>query len=481
MAEKSSFLKTLMDHDSLLHKIATYGVFIVILILAISVGGNVGPAWGWLVIAFLFYYAVISQRILETLILGGVIATALMTGTGFISGIIDNYYANMESEDFVWAILLCGLMNIVVVLLRRTGAMDSFAGIVEKRANSERGVNVWTWLMQLPIFFDDYMHMMIGGKVMAPIYDKLDVPREDGAFINHTLAEPLRIVFPITSWTAFMAGLYASGGIEDGFGAFIQSIPFQFYAWISLIGTLLFALGVLPKIGAMKHPDKSLYLPLEGEDASEVPEGRKKGNLVDFFVPIVLMIGLAYFFEWDLVPAMFIVLPVVYAYYMIRGIISSDDIESTFVEGLADFMYIFVLFACSYVLGGALTDLGYIDYLVEMAQQSLNPAMLPVILFVIFCISEGAMSLNWSLLLIAFPVIIPLAQGIGANIPLTAAAVISAGCFGCNWCYICDYTAMTAAAFGLPPAHHAKTCIPYSLIFAVITAILYAIFGFVLA
>ena len=481
MTEKSSFLKTLMDHDSLLHKLATYGVFIVVLIIAILQGGGASPAWGWLVIAFLFYYAVISQRILETLILGGVIATALSYGTGFIGGIIDNYYMNMESEDFVWAILLCGLMNIVVVLLRRTGAMDSFGSIVEKHTKTKKGVNIWTWLMQFPIFFDDYMHMTIGGKVMAPIYDKMDVPREEGAWINHTLAEPLRIVFPITSWTAFMAGLYVSGGIEDGFGAFVQSIPFQFYAWISLIGTLLFALGVLPKLGGLKHPDKSLYLPLENEEDAAVPADRKKGTLIDFFIPIVLMIVLAYFFEWDLVPAMFIVLPVVYAYFMIRGIISSDDIEGTLVEGMADFMYIFILFACSYVLGGALTDLGYIDYLVEMAQQSLNPAMLPVILFVIFCISEGAMSLNWSLLLIAFPVIIPLAQGVGANVPLTAAAVISAGCFGCNWCYICDYTTMTAMAFGLPPAHHAKTCIAYSLVFAVITAILYAVFGFVLA
>ena len=481
MTEKGGFLKTLMDHDSLLHKLATYGVFIVVLIIAILQGGGAPPSWGWLVIIFLFYYAVISQRILETLILGGAIATALSYGSDFITGIIDNYFMNMESEDFVWAILLCGLMNIVVVLLRRTGAMDSFGSIIEKRAKSARGVNIWSWLMQFPMFFDDYMHMTVGGKVMASIYDKLDVPREDGAYINHTLAEPLRVVFPITSWTAFMAGLYVSGGIEDGVGAFIKSIPFEFYAWVSLVGTFLFAIGVLPRLGALKHPDKSVYMPLETEEDKEASAGRKKGTLLDFFIPIILMIVLAYFFEWDLVPAMFIVLPVVYAYYMIRGIISSDDIEGTLIEGLAEFMYIFVLFACSYVLGGALTDIGYIDYLVEIAQQSLNPALLPVILFVIFCISEGAMSLNWSLLLIAFPVIIPLAQGVGANVPLTAAAVISAGCFGCNWCYICDYTTMTAMAFGLPPAHHAKTCIAYSLIFAVITAILYAIFGFVLA
>ena len=73
MAEKGGFLKTLMDHDSLLHKLATYGVFIVVLIIAILQGGGAPPSWGWLVNFFLFYYAVISQRILETLILGGAI------------------------------------------------------------------------------------------------------------------------------------------------------------------------------------------------------------------------------------------------------------------------------------------------------------------------------------------------------------------------------------------------------------------------
>ena len=89
------------------------------------------------------------------------------------------------------------------------------------------------------------------------------------------------------------------------------------------------------------------------------------------------------------------------------------------------------------------------------------------------------MSLNWSLLLVAFPVIIPLALEIGANPYMCAAAMISAGAFGNNFCPVCDFTSLTATSTGLPSGYQARNCLPYSLIFAGVTAVLYLIFGFI--
>ena len=89
------------------------------------------------------------------------------------------------------------------------------------------------------------------------------------------------------------------------------------------------------------------------------------------------------------------------------------------------------------------------------------------------------MSLNWGLLMIAFPIIIPLAQAIGANPYLCAAAMISAGAFGNNFCYICDFTSLTSTSTGLPSGYQARNCLNYSLIFAGVTAVLYLVCGFV--
>ncbi|NLG85602.1 MAG: sodium:proton antiporter [Firmicutes bacterium] len=482
--KKTGFFATLNNPDSMLHKLMTYGVAIVIITLCIFITPGrdaLNPAWGWLITAFLLYYALLSKRILETLIFGCAIGVALTYGTDFINGIAETTFSTMEMEDFVWIVLMCGLLNVFNKLLSRAGSMDSFAKFIMKYAKSEKQVRVFSWLLQWPLFFDDYMTIAVGGSILTPIYDQKHMPREDCAFIVHTLAEPLRVLLPITSWTAFMAGLFESGGLTDASGSgvtsFFKTIPYSFYAWVSIIGCLLFCLGVIPKIGPIKHPDPSNYLPLDTEEDNDA---KKHGNFVDFFLPLAGMIITAKFFAWDIVPTLLVVLPCMCAYYMVRGIITTKDIEGCLIDGFGDFMYLDILFVVSYALGGIFESTGYIDYLVSIAQNTVNPALLPVMLFVVFCCSEAAMSLNWSLMLIAFPVVLPLAQGIGANVYLTAAAVISAGCFGCHLCYVCDYTSMTGQVCGVQPAYHASTCVPYALIFGAVTAILYLIGGFVL-
>ncbi len=478
-SKKTSVFSTIVNPDTLIHKIMTYGVAITIIALCIIFTPGMealNPAIGWLIIGFLLYYALISRRILETLILGCAIGVALCYGSDFLGGLSEVIFTTMELEDLVWIVLLCGLLNVFNKLLQRAGSMESFARLIVEHSKTDKQLRFFSWLLQFPLFFDDYMTIAVGGAILCPVYDERKMSREECAFIVHTLAEPLRIIIPITSWTAFMSGLFESGGMENGFLAFVRSIPFSFYAFVSIIGCLLFALGVLPKIGPMKTPDPSLYTPLdEGLETT----AKRRGTLFDFFLPIVGMVVASYFFEWDIVPAMLIVLPCVCAYYMLRGIITTNDIEGSLIDGFKEFMYLDILFVISYALGGILETTGYINYLVEVAQGTVNPALLPFMLFVIFCCSEAAMSLNWSLMLIAFPVVIPLALGIGANVYLTAAAVISAGCFGCNWCYICDYTSMTASVCGLPPARHAATCMPYSLIFGGITAVMYLVAGFI--
>lgn len=481
--KSNSFIETVTDKDSVLHKLLTYGVAIVLILICYFIGKNsseINPAYGTIIVVFLLYYAVLSKRILETLIFGSIMGIALIYAGGFVDGIQETVYGIMMSEDFVWMIINCDLLNVFVVLLAKAGSTASFSKLVTKKATNAKTINLWTWLMQIPMFFDDCMHITVNSGIMMPIYDDKDVPREEGAFLIQTLGEPIRVLFPISSWTAFMAGIFVVHGFantySEGLAAFIKTIPFSFYAWVSVIGALLFALGILPKFGHIKNPDKSVYKEIEGISEDE---DKKHGNLFDFFMPIFAMIALSYIFEWDLVPAMLIVVPLTFVYYMLRGIISSSDVEESFIQGCEEFTQLNLLVLFSYILGGVIEEIGYTGYLVSIAQTFANPKLMPFVLFVIFCCSEAAMSLNWNLLLIAFPVVLPLAVQIGANPYMCAAAMISAGAFGNNFCYICDYTSLTSTACGLPPAYQAKNCLPYALIFAGISAVLYLVCGFI--
>lgn len=475
-------LKKILAPETVVHKVMTFGVaLLAILLAAFCTPGadKLSPSIGTLVIVFLLYYTFVSRRILETLILGTFFSIALLKGTGFVQGFIDQLYATMADADFAWIVLMCCFLNVFSKLLSRAGSMHAIAHLIRRGVKKPKDLNFASWLIQFPLFFDDYMTIAVGGSIMAPMYDEMEVPREEGAFIIHSLAEPMRVLFPITSWAAFLGGLYVSGGMDaDGTGmtAFFKSIPFQFYSIVAIVGTLLFALGKLPKLGTMKTPDKSQYMDLE---IIEETQGKKRGTLWDFFLPLIGMMVASFLFDFDIVPAMMVVLPATAAYYLIRGIIGSEDVEACLVEGFSDFMSLILLFCLSYMLNAVLSQMGYVDYLAGLVSQFVSPHLLPFLVFTVFCLSEWIMSLNWSLLLIAFPMILPAAISIGANPYLTGAAMISAGCFGCNMCYICDYTMLSSSVFGLKPDRHASTCVPYSVGFAVISAVLFLIAGFI--
>lgn len=478
-----SLYKTLLDSNSVLHKCMSYGLTFLLLlgVIFLTPGKDHLPEGiGTLLIVYILYYTLLTKRILETLIFATMLGIALNTGVGVVDGFKEQLYTTMSNQDFLWIVLMCCFLNVFTKLLGKTGALHAFARLVKRKVKSARQLNMATWLMQFPLFFDDYMTVTIGGGIMAPMYDELDAPREDGAYLIHTLAEPLRVLFPITSWAAFLGGVFASAGLaENGNGmmAFFRSIPFSFYAIVSLIGTFLFAAGYLPRLGGLKTQQKEYYVPIENME-EQVP-GKKDGGLLDFFLPIVFLMGVVCYFEFDTVPAMLVVLPVTVGYYLLRNIIQSEDIEECLIAGFADFMSLIILFCVSYMLNDVLVNLGYIDYLANVVQTFVNPNLLPFLVFVVFCISECIMSLNWGLILITFPILIPVSLTVGANPYLVGAAIISAGAFGCNMCYICDYTMLTSAVFGLKPGYHASTCVAYSVIFAAISAVMYLIAGFV--
>lgn len=86
---------------------------------------------------------------------------------------------------------------------------------------------------------------------------------------------------------------------------------------------------------------------------------------------------LSYFYDWDLVPALIIVLPVQIFYYMLRGIINTADVEECIVEGTKELVYLYILILFSYILGSVLEEIAYTEYLVDSPAASLCPVCSP--------------------------------------------------------------------------------------------------------
>ena len=77
------------------------------------------------------------------------------------------------------------------------------------------------------------------------------------------------------------------------------------------------------------------------------------------------------------------------------------------------------------------------------------------------------------LLMIILPIVVQLAQGLDADMTLVIGATLSASTFGSHACFYSDATVLTAQACGCSPFRHALTQIPYALLAAAVSALLY--------
>ena len=66
---------------------------------------------------------------------------------------------------------------------------------------------------------------------MRPVTDKQKISRAKLAYIIDATAAPICIIAPISSWAAAVTG-YTNG---DGFPLFLQTIPFNLYAWLTIL------------------------------------------------------------------------------------------------------------------------------------------------------------------------------------------------------------------------------------------------------
>ena len=84
---------------------------------------------------------------------------------------------------------------------------DEFA----KRADTPRKAQLFTELLGLCVFFDDYANSLIVGPIMRPVMDKLHVSREKLAFVVDATAAPVAGIAIISTWIGLELSLITQG------------------------------------------------------------------------------------------------------------------------------------------------------------------------------------------------------------------------------------------------------------------------------
>ena len=166
--------------------------------------------------------------------------------------------------------------------------------------------------------------------------------------------------------------------------------------------------------------------------------------------------------------------------YRAQGILTLNEIVDMFMKGVGALIPVGVLLVLAFAIGDVCRDLGTGAYVVQVAEQGFPPVLVPATLFVLsgfIAFSTGTSFGTWAIMI---PIAVPMAQTLDLHLTLLVVAVLGGGIFGDHCSPISDSTIVSTMAACTDHIDHVRTQIPYALIVAAVTVVLYVVLGVVL-
>jgi len=460
-----------------------------------------GPVGAWCVLPAVITvcWTFATKRVIEALTVGTVVGFVLCSplNANVVTTYSESLLAAMMSKDIAWLIIVCGLMGSIIALIAQSGGAHAFGLWAARRAKSEKSALIWTWLLGCIIFVDDYLNSLTIGSCMAPLTDRHRTPREMLAYVTDSTAAPLCVLIPITTWAAFAGRiLVKSGWQEEGaseISMFVKTIPYNLYGWVAALIVPLVILGVVPKIGAMRSayrrvadggplaPEGSEKISMLPSDHGEELALRGRPRMINFFLPILVLVGATIYFDTEMEMGVLVTLPIMYALYLVQKVMTASEFWDCLVRGICSLVLPLLLMVVAFVFADMNEKIGFTKWCIDTGKVYMTTATAPMFIFVILAVTEFITGTNWGMYVIALPIVIPLARELGVHMPLAVAACLSAGVFGSHVSFCSDATVISSAACGCDNYRHAMSQLPYGLISAAVTLIGFGILGFVLA
>ena len=421
-------------------------------------------------------------------------------------------------------ILQCLLIGGVIQLITKMGGAKALADAFAKRADTPRKAQLFTWILGLCVFFDDYANSLIVGPIMRPVMDKLKVSREKLAFVVDATAAPVAGIAIISTWIGLEISLIASGfqsvGVTNatGFGIFLQTIPYRFYNIFILIFIVISAI-TLYEFGPMKKAEQKARARKDNEEII-VPEAPGfdevkpvdgiKLSVWNAIIPIgTLIIGALIAFYWsgyttilggedqalitlmhtaplsfngifealsqsDASVALFqaALLASIVAIVMAVGerILTIEDAISEWIGGMKTIVITGVILLLAWSLGGVIGEVGTADYLVGVLSNTIPAFIVPALIFILGALISFATGTAYGTMSILMPLAIPLGWAVSSGdmsfTIVCTSGVLTGAIFGDHCSPISDTTILSSMGTSCNHIDHVQTQIYYAIFVA---------------
>ena len=407
-------------------------------------------------------------------------------------------------------LVFLAILGILVAAITRSGATRAYGEWAARTIKGERSALMLTALLGVVIFIDDYFNCLTVGTVMRPVTDKFQIARTKLAYIIDATAAPICIIAPVSSWAAAVGSSLPPDAQIDGFMLFLQTIPFNLYAWLTLL-FMLFIIWTGRDFGAMRRSvEKSnvhFEIPKEYQDtaeasASAASEGH--GKMIDLMLPLLVLIGACIYgmlytggihegkgvaeafancdSSKSLVLGSFIAFVFTGLLYLPRRVVSFNVFCDSFGWGFKAMTPAIFILCLAWTLSGICSkeylDLG--GFVGSVVQANAGVVMfLPPLFFLVAAGLAFATGTSWGTFGILIPIAIAVLGDIESSSMLVVcvAAVLSGAVGGDHASPISDTTILASAGAQCHHLDHVSTQIPYVLTVSLCSLIGYVVDG----
>lgn len=453
--------------------------------------------------------ALVTKNVFISLLIGIFTSSMVLCGGAPLTGLNDAFYSfihTFESNGNTITLISFLLIGALIYLIEKSGGVEGFTEVMlKKRAliKTTRGANIFTWLLGIIIFTSGSLSCMVTGSVSRPFNDALKVPHEKSAFIVHATSTPWCVLFPLSGWLAALAGYLTSGGVpeSEAISVLLRSIPLNFYCILAVFGTLavsLFGINIGPMRKAEERAEKTGALDNPGRGGALTEEAmspsKAKPRVLNMLLPMGVLIAtiLAVLtitgkgnptqgagmqsLLWGCILAVLTICILCVA----QKLFSVDEVINEMFKGMGTMLPVAGILLFGFTMGNLVKDLDTGNYLTSVFMGVLSPAFLPALSFLLCMLLSFATGTSMGTMAIMSVICLPMAISMGISIPLVAGAVFGGSIFGDHSSPISDTTIMSCATTGCDIIDHVKTQMPYVLIFAAISLVLYVVLGFVM-
>ena len=482
--------------------------------------------------------AFLTKNVVVSLFIGTITGCIMLQLNGFniitalTQGFIDFTYRALNSLADPWnagIILQVLVIGGVIHLVAKMGGAKAIAEALARKAKTVKSAQLTTWLLGLAVFFVDYANSLIVGPIMRPVTDKLGVSREKLAFVIDATAAPIAGLAIISTWIGLEVGLIGdalkSVGIQaDGFGVFLETIPYRFYNILILAFVVISAI-TLREFGPMLKAERrarrgevlsTTEISSDSEDLEPI-EGIKL-SVWNAIIPIGVLIVSSligfYYSGWvtimggeDLAiielmnntPFSFAGIQAAFSNADASVVLFQSALLATIValilgvgrkiftisegigiwiEGMKGLLITGVILILAWSLSSVIKELGTASYLVGVLSDAIPAFLLPAIIFILGSIIAFATGTAYGTMGILMPLAIPLAFAINPEwnfVIVSTSAVLTGAIFGDHCSPISDTTILSSTGAGCDHIEHVRTQIWYAVFVGIVTVL----FGYI--